>query len=87
MTVRTPEKLSRLGPAIWTLPRLAGVSPATNTAESVLRPLQVWPKLPLGAPSEDGSAFIARIMAVVMTLRVQASNVLESMMATYEALR
>jgi len=53
----------------------------------MLGPAVIRHRLSLVSQSEDGSAFMARILTVVMTLRARGRNILESMTATYEAVR
>jgi transposase len=81
------KKFLRLEPATWTSPCLGGDPLATNAEERVLGPAMIWRKWSLVTQSEDGSAFMARMMTVVMTLRAQGGNVLESMTTAYEAVR
>jgi hypothetical protein len=84
--VQTWEKLLRLEPAMWEHPRLESVFLATNTAEGVLRPAESWLKLSIGTQSEDGNAFMPR-MIIIMTLGAQGRNVVEFMAAPRGAVR
>jgi transposase len=72
---------------MWLFPRLEGVPAVINAEEYRLGPAVIWRKLSRVSQSEDGSTFMARILTVVMTLRARGRNILESMTATYEAVR
>jgi transposase len=70
---------------MWAFRRLDGVPCATNVEECMLGPTLIWGKFGLITQSEAGSAFMARMLTVVMTLRARGRNVLESMTASYQA--
>jgi hypothetical protein len=70
---------------MWPLPRLEGIPLAINAEERVLEPAVIWRRLSLVTRIENCSAFVARMLTVVMTLRARGRNVLESTMAASEA--
>lgn len=62
--------------SLWTFARLAGVEPTNNHAERVLRRGVLWRKRSFGHQSENGRAFVERLLTVVGSLRLQGRNVL-----------
>jgi transposase len=64
-------------PALWTFVRREGVEPTNNHMERLLRPAVLWRKNAFGCHSEAGCRFVARMLTVVQTLRLQKRPVLE----------
>jgi transposase len=71
--------------ALWTFVQVDGVEPTNNAAERSLRPGVLWRKGSFGTQSEEGSRLVERMMTVVMTLKQQQRNVLESLTEACEA--
>jgi transposase len=65
-----------LEPALWQFAVTPGVEPTNNHAERVLRRGVLWRKISFGCHSAAGCVFVARILTVVQTLRLQQRNVL-----------
>ena len=70
------KKLLPLEAALFLFSRVPGVEPTNNRAERALRPVVLWRKGSFGTNSEEGSRFVAHIMSVVMTCRLQGRSVL-----------
>lgn len=71
--------------SMWTFVRLEGVEPTNNLAERTIRHAVVWRKSSQGTDSASGSRFVERMLTTVQTLRLQKRNVLEWVVAAYEA--
>ena len=78
------ENLLYLEPALWTFMRCEGVEPTNNHAERTLRTGVLWRKLSFGSQSDRGCQFVARILTVVQSRRLQNKPVVEFLV---EALR
>jgi len=78
-TARTCKALLKLERALWTFARREGVEPTNNAAERAIRPAVIWRKTSYGTESEKGSEYVARMMTVIMTLKMQGRNVFEYM--------
>ncbi|NEQ52872.1 MAG: IS66 family transposase [Leptolyngbya sp. SIO3F4] len=76
-TVRTCRRLLKVEPALWTFVSTVGVEPTNNAAERALRPAVIWRKTSFGAQSQRGSQFVARLMTVTTSLKVQGRNILD----------
>jgi transposase len=76
-TVRTCRQVLKVEPALWLFVTTEGVEPTNNAAERALRPAVLWRKSSFGAQSATGSLFVARLLTVVTTLRLQQRNVLD----------
>jgi transposase len=63
--------------SLWTFVRREGVEPTNNAAERAVRPAVLWRKGSFGHQSEEGRAFVERMLTVVTSLRLQGRNVLE----------
>jgi transposase len=81
------RNLLKLGPALWTFARVAGVEPTNNHAERVLRPAVLWRKNSFGCHGEEGRRFVERMLSVVQTLRLQGRPVLAFLCETLAAHR
>lgn len=86
-TARTCKELLNVEAAMWTFVRIPGVEPTNNAAERAIRPAVIWRKLSYGTESEEGSEFVARMMTVVMTLKMQGRSILTYMTHACEAAR
>lgn len=64
---------------MWLFATTVGVEPTNNTAERAIRPAVIWRRTSFGSPTQAGSAFVARMLTVVTTLKSQQRNVLEFM--------
>lgn len=79
------KEILKLQDALFTFVRLAGVEPTNNAAERAIRHAVLWRKCSYGTDSEAGSTFVARILTVVTTLRLQHRHVLDWLTAACEA--
>jgi transposase len=70
-TVETCRNLLTLWDALWSFTRHPGVEPTNNSAERALRHPVIWRRLSYGTHSSRGSTFVARILSVVETCRLQ----------------
>ena len=70
------DHLLALYPALWLFAGIEGVEPTNNHAERILRMGVLWRKNAFGCHSESGCRFVARILTVVQTLRLQKRSVL-----------
>lgn len=86
-TARPCRQLLKVEPALWLFVCVAGVEPTLNAAERALRPAVIWRRTSLGTQSSLGSQFVARMLTVTMTLRLQQRPVLEYLTAACEAAR
>ncbi len=76
-TVRTCRQLLKVEPAMWLFVTTEGVEPTNNAAERAIRPAVIWRRTSFGSQTQTGSAFVARMLTVVTTLKSQQRNVLE----------
>lgn len=76
-TARTCRDLLKVEPAMWLFVYKEGIPPTNNAAEKAIRPAVLWRNVSFGTQSENGSRFVARMLTVVTTLRLQNRNVLE----------
>lgn len=76
-TEGTCKELVRIFPALWTFASHTGVEPTNNRSEQDLRTGVIWRKLSFGSQSAEGSAFVARMLTTVVTLRHQQGNVVD----------
>lgn len=76
-TRHTCQQILKVWEALWTFVRVAGVEPTNNNAERPLRRAVLWRRKSFGTQSATGSAFVARILTTITTLRQQKRNVLE----------
>jgi transposase len=71
-------------PAVWRFVVSDGVEPTNNHAERLLRRGVLWRKSSFGCASKAGCEFVARLLTVVQTRRLQGRSVLRYL---YEALK
>lgn len=76
-TVETCRNLLNLWDALWTFTTHPGVEPTNNSAERALRHPVIWRRLSYGTHSRQGSVFVARILSVVETCRLQKRSCLD----------
>lgn len=76
-TVRTCRQLLKVEPAMWLFVTTAGVEPTNNAAERAIRPAVIWRRTSFGSQTQAGSAFVARMLTVVATLKSQQRSVLD----------
>lgn len=76
-TVRTCRQLLSVESAMWLFVTTVGVEPTNNAAERAIRPAAIWRRTSFGSQSAAGSAFVARMLTVVTTLKSQQRNILE----------
>lgn len=76
-TARTCQALLQVELALWLFVRVEGIEPTKNAAERALRPAGIWRRTSCGTQSAEGSAFVARMLTVIETLRAQERNVVE----------
>lgn len=62
---------------MWLFVTTVGVEPTNNGAERAIRPAVIWRRTSFGSQTTAGSAFVARMLTVVTTLKSQKRNVLE----------
>lgn len=86
-TARTCRELLKVEEALWLFVRVEGVEPTNNAAERALRPAVIWRRTSFGTQSAQGSQFVARMLTVMLTLRVQQRPVLEYLTTACEAAR
>ncbi len=86
-TARTCQGLLALEPALWLFVYQEGVEPTNNAAERAIRPAVLWRKTSFGSQSAAGSAFVARMLTVVTTLRQQDRNILVYLTEACQAAR
>ncbi len=75
-TVRTCRQLLKVETAMWLFVTCVGVEPTNNGAERAIRPAVIWRRTSFGSQTQAGSAFVARMLTVVTTLKSQQRNVL-----------
>ena len=73
------KEILKLQAALFTFVSVAGVEPTNNLAERAVRQAVLWRKSSYGTDSEVGSTFVARILTVVTSLRLQHRHVLDWM--------
>lgn len=78
-TVRTCRQLLKVEPAMWLFVSVEGVEPTNNAAERAIRPAVIWRRTSFGSQTQTGSAFVARMLTVITTLKSQQRNILEFM--------
>jgi transposase len=76
-TLRTCKELLKWEAALWTFVTHPGIEPTNNAAEQALRPAVIWRRLSFGTQSTAGSQFVARMLTVISTLKLQERDVLE----------
>ena len=81
------KRLLKVYPALWTFVRVEGVEPTNNLAERMVRPAVLWRKVSFGNNSKKGCEFVAIILTLVQTLRLQNKPVLESIAQAVQAAR
>ena len=86
-TVRTCRQLLKVEPAFWLFVTVEGVEPTNNAAERAIRPAVIWRRTSFGSQTQAGSAFVARMLTVITTLKSQHRNVLEYMTTAISAAR
>lgn len=87
MTCRTCRDLLKVEPAMWLFVYVEGLEPTNNTAERLIRPVVLWRKMSFGSQSQKGSDFVARMLTVMTTLRLQERNVFDYMTQACSAAR
>ena len=86
-TLRTCQELLKWESALWTFVEHPGIEPTNNAAEQALRPAVIWRRLSFGSQSEAGSQFVARMLTVITTLKVQERDVIEFLTQACKAAR
>ena len=86
-TVRTCRQLLKVEPAMWLFVTTEGVEPTNNAAERAIRPAVIWRRTSFGTQTQAGSAFVARMLTVVTTLKSQHRSVLEFLTCAIVAAR
>jgi len=86
-TLRTCQELLKWESALWTFVEHSGIEPTNNAAEQALRPAVIWRRLSFGSQSEAGSQFVARMLTVITTLKVQRRDVIEFLTQACKAAR
>ncbi len=76
-TVRTCRKLLKIESALWTFVYRDGVAPTNNSAERAFRPAVIWRNLSFGSQSQAGSEFVARMLTVNHSLKLQGRSILD----------
>ena len=66
-------------PALWTFIFNEQVEPTNNHAERCLRQAVIWRKKYFGTRSDYGSEFVARMMSLITTCKLQSKNAFESL--------
>lgn len=80
-------RLGAVQPALWTFVKVPGVEPTNNHAERLQRPAVIWRKCCYGCSSAAGCDFVARLLTVVHTLRLQQRPVLDFLAKALQAQR
>lgn len=70
-TRHTCANILKVEAALWAFVATEGVEPTNNAAERALRRADLWRRHSFGTQSTEGSAFVARLLTVVTTLRQQ----------------
>ena len=86
-TARTCRDLLKMEPALWLFVRVRGIEPTNNISERTIRHAVLWRRTSFGSQSAAGSEFVARMLTVIMTLRLQKRNVLEYLTQACQAAR
>jgi transposase len=86
-TVRTCRQLLKVESALWLFVKVEGVEPTNNAAERAIRPAVIWRRTSFGSQTQTGSAFVARMLTVVTTLKSQRRNVFDFITAATSAAR
>jgi hypothetical protein len=86
-TVRTCQNILAVESALWSFVYKEGIEPTNNAAEQALRPAVIWRGLSFGSQSESGSQFVARMLTVNRTLKVQGRSVLDFLTESCTAAR
>lgn len=73
-TARTGRRILKQEPSLWTFVKVKGAVPTNNHAERVMRPVVTLRKMTFGSQSTRGSQYIARILSVVTTMKLQHKN-------------
>ena len=81
------RQLLKVEPALWLFVTVEGVEPTNNAAERAIRPAVIWRRTSFGSQTQTGSAFVARMLTVVTTLKSQHRNVLDFMTVATSAAR
>ena len=76
-TVRTCRNLLKVESALWTFVYQDGVEPTNNSAERALRPAVIWRNLSFGSQSQACPKFVARMLTVNHSLKLQGRSVLD----------
>jgi len=76
-TVRTCRQLLKQEVSLWTFVYHEGVEPTNNVAERSLRPAVIARKLSFGSRSQQGSQFVARLLTVTSSLKLQQRPILD----------
>lgn len=76
-TVRTCRQLLKQEVSLWTFVHHEGVEPTNNAAERSLRPAVIARKLSFGSRSHQGSLFVARLLTVTSSLKLQQRPILD----------
>lgn len=84
-TAGTRREILKVGKALWTFVRVAGIEPTNNAAERAPRHAVPWRKSSGGTDSAAGSRFVGRIPSVVATCRRQGRNVPDYLTACCQA--
>lgn len=86
-TVRTCRQLLKVERAMWLFVTTVGVEPTNNAAERAIRPAVMWRRTSFGSQTQSGSIFVARMLTVATTLKLQQRNVLEFLAQAVKAAR
>jgi len=80
-------RLGAVQSALWTFAKVPGVEPTNNHAERLQRSAVIWRKCCYGCSSAAGCDFVARLLTVVQTLRLQKRPVLDFLAKALQAHR
>lgn len=86
-TLRTCQQLLKWEAALWTFVVHPGIEPTNNAAEQALRSAVIWRRLSFGSQSEAGSQFVARMLTVISSLKLQERDVLDFLTQACKASR
>lgn len=84
-TARTCRHILKQRHALWTFLDTPGVEPTNNHAERTLRGFVIWRKISFGTQSPRGSRYVARIMTVAGSCKLQGRNILEFLTQAIQA--
>ena len=76
-TRATCRHLLRHEQSLWVFTWEPGVEPTSNHIERLLRHAVLWRRVSQGSESAEGARFVARMLTVVMSLRLQGRDVLD----------